>query len=137
ASVSTEMALALKGRPTQVKRPIDRHVGKRLRAIRTSRGLSLQALADSTGIDEARLRAFEAGERIRPAGLYGLARTLTVLIAQFLVAERAEGPRLRNERDELADFPPIETARLLGVWRQLDPEAQRKALQVVQMIAGE
>jgi hypothetical protein len=51
------MALALKGRPTQVRRPIDRHVGERLRAIRRSRGLSLAALADGTGIAGRDLQA--------------------------------------------------------------------------------
>jgi hypothetical protein len=38
--------------------------------------------------------------------------------------------------DELADFPLLETARLLGVWRQLDEAAQRKALHIVRMVAG-
>jgi transcriptional regulator with XRE-family HTH domain len=127
------MALALKGRSTQVKRPIDRHVGERLRAIRQSRGLSLAALADGTGIDAERLRAFEAGERIRPEVLYGLARTLNVLVAEFFIA--AQPPE--QPLDELAAFASPETAELLQVWRRLGPEARHRAITIVQAVAGE
>jgi len=115
-------------------RPIDRHVGERLRTIRTSRQLSLQALADLTGIDAAQLRAFEAGERIRPEVLYGIARTLNVLIAEFFVG--TEAPK-EQPVDELAAFASPETTELLQAWRRLNAEARHRAVRVVQMIAGE
>jgi transcriptional regulator with XRE-family HTH domain len=115
-------------------RPIDRHVGERLRTIRERRELSLQALAESTGIDAAQLRAFEAGERIRPEVLYGLAGTLNVLIAEFFSA-------VTKPQDlplpDLAAFASPETAELLQAWRQLDPAARRKALLTVKAVAGE
>jgi transcriptional regulator with XRE-family HTH domain len=113
-------------------RPIDKHVGERLRTIRERRGLSLQALEDITNIDAAQLQAFEAGERMRPELLYGIAQSLGVLIAEFFSVTKP----LEQPQDELAGFPPIETAELLRAWRQLDREARRRAVQVVQMIAG-
>jgi transcriptional regulator with XRE-family HTH domain len=127
------MALALKGRPTQVKRPIDRHVGERLRAIRERRGLSLQALADGTGIEVARLRAFETGERMRPEVLYGIARTLNVLIAEFFAVTT---PPEQQPLDELAAFASPETAELLRAWQRLDPEARHRVITIVQAVAG-
>jgi transcriptional regulator with XRE-family HTH domain len=115
-------------------RPIDRHVGERLRTLRERRGLSMQALADLTGIDAERLRAFEAGERIRPEVLYGLAGTLNVLIAAFFVG--TEPPQVQP-LDELAAFASPETAELLRAWRQLDENGRRKALLTVKAVAGE
>ena len=127
----------MSGKPVAAGRPIDRYVGERLRANRERRGLSRQDLSDRMGIDVARLTAYEAGERIRPESLAAIARSLHVLIAEFFVVIKPhEAPR-EQPVDELADFPPIETARLLGVWRQLDEAAQRKALRLVQMVAGE
>jgi transcriptional regulator with XRE-family HTH domain len=128
-------SLALR-RPVR-DRPIDKHVGERLRAIRERKGLSLEELGTQVGITADQLAAHEAGERIRPELLYAIARTLNVLIASFFTVEATEPPRPRDELDELAEFPLFETARLLEVWRQLDEAAQRKALQVVRMIAGE
>jgi transcriptional regulator with XRE-family HTH domain len=115
-------------------RPIDRHVGERLRTIRERRGLSLQALAESTGIDAERLRVFEAGERIRPEVLYGLARTLNVLIAAFFVGTR---PPEVQPLDELAAFASPETTELLQAWRRLNPAARHRAILAVQALAGE
>jgi transcriptional regulator with XRE-family HTH domain len=51
---------------TRMKRPIDRHVGERLRAIRERKALSLEELATLVGITAAQLAAHEAGARIRP-----------------------------------------------------------------------
>jgi transcriptional regulator with XRE-family HTH domain len=115
-------------------RPIDRHVGERLRAIRASRQLSLQALADLTGIDAAQLRAFEAGERIKPEVLYGIAGTLNVLIAEFFVGTK---PPEVQPLGELAAFASPETTELLRAWRRLDAEARHRAILAVQALAGE
>jgi transcriptional regulator with XRE-family HTH domain len=113
-------------------RPIDKHVGERLQTIRERKGLPIEELAAQLGIMADQLAAHEAGERIRPEMLYAIARTLNVLIAEFFVATKPQSELL----DELAAFASQETTALLQAWRQLDPAAQRKALQVVQMIAG-
>jgi transcriptional regulator with XRE-family HTH domain len=120
-----------------MKRPIDRHVGERLRAIRQSRHLSLAALSDSVGITEVQLAAHEAGERIKPEALYAIARTLNVLIAEFFVVTKLQERPQEQPVDELADFPPIETAALLRVWRRLDAEGRHRAVLAVQAVAGE
>jgi transcriptional regulator with XRE-family HTH domain len=122
--------LALR-RPVR-NRPIDKHVGERLSAIRERKGLSLEDLATQVGITANQLAAHEAGERLKPEVLYGLARTLNVLIAEFSVGTKPEEQPL----DALSAFASPETTALLQAWRQLDPAARRKALQVVQMVAG-
>jgi transcriptional regulator with XRE-family HTH domain len=119
-----------------MKRPIDRHVGERLRTIRERRGMSIDELATQVGITADQLAAHEAGEHLKPEVLYAIARSLRVLIAEFFIVIKPQAHPRERPMDELADFPPFETARLLGVWRQLDEAAQRKALRVIQMVAG-
>jgi hypothetical protein len=58
---------------------------------------------------------------------------LNVLIAEFFASTKT-AERLK---DELADFPPMETAELLRTFGRLDEAARRKALRIVQMVAGE
>jgi transcriptional regulator with XRE-family HTH domain len=123
-------------KPVAPGRPIDRHVGERLRVIRQSHGMSLETLADSMGIDVARLAAHEAGERIKPEVLYAIARTLNVLIAEFFVVTKPQEQPPTQLVDELADFPPSETAALLRVWRRLDAEGRHRAVLAVQAVAG-
>jgi transcriptional regulator with XRE-family HTH domain len=113
-------------------RPIDRHLGERLRTFRARRGMSLEDLAGRVGVTAAQLAAHEAGERMRPQVLYSAARALSVPLAAFFDA--AVEP-LAWPRGELAKFPPIETAALLAAWRRLDEAARRKALLVVQTVA--
>ena len=115
-----------------MKRPIDRHVGERLRAIRERQGLSVEALATRVGIPAAQLAAHETGERIRPEALYAIARTLNVLIAEFFASTKTP----ERPKDELADFPPLETAALLRTLGRLDEAARRKALRIMQTVAG-
>ena len=55
------------------------------------------------------------------------------MIAAFFVGTQTP----ERLKDALADFPPIETAELLRTFRRLDEAARRKALRVVQMVAGE
>ena len=117
----------------RMKRPIDRHVGEQLRAIRERQGLSVEALATRVGISAAQLAAHEAGERIKPEVLYAIARPLNVLIAAFFVGTQTP----ERLKDELADFPLMETAELLRTFGRLDEAARRKALRIVQMVAGE
>jgi transcriptional regulator with XRE-family HTH domain len=123
-------------KPVALNRPIDRHVGERLRAIRQSQGMSLETLADSTRIGVARLAAHEAGERIKPEVLYAIARRLNVLIAEFFVGTKPQERPQEQPVDELADFPPTETAALLRAWRRLDAEGRHRAVLAVQAVAG-
>ena len=66
-----------------------------------------------------------------------VASSLRVLIAEFFIVIKPQAQPREQPVDELADFPLLETERLLGVWRQLDEAAQRKALHIVRMVAGE
>jgi transcriptional regulator with XRE-family HTH domain len=113
-------------------RPIDRHIGKRLRAIRHSRQMSLETFADHVGLEVRLLRSYEAGERIKAEALCTLARALNVPIAGFFSAPTHRAQML----DELSAFASHETALLLQAWEQLDMEERHKALLAVQLVAG-
>ena len=113
-------------------RPIDRHLGERLRTFRERRRMSLEELANRVSVTAGQLAAHEAGERMRPLVLYSIAETLHVPLAAFFhAAEPMAWPR-----EELVEFPPIETAELLEAWRRLDEDARRKAFLIVRTLAG-
>jgi SOS-response transcriptional repressor LexA len=88
------------------------HFGARLRELRTTRGLSQQALADRAGVSQAAIVHWEAGNRtpgLEPAGR--LAAALGVSLTE-LVAE----PESPIPAAEPAPEPPPGTpVRLLGV----------------------
>ena len=99
--------------------------------------MSVEGLATEVGIMADQLAAHEAGEHIKPEMLYAIARALHVLIAEFFIVIKPQAQPREQPVDELAEFPLLETSRLLRAWRQLDEAAQRKALHIVRMVAGE
>ena len=113
--------------------PIDRHVGGRLRALRERRQIPLEALASRVGITAAQLGAHEAGEHMAAWTLCDLAANMGVPLAGFFIADQPREPAA----DELARFASRETTELLRAWRRLSPEMRRRALLVVQAVAGE
>jgi transcriptional regulator with XRE-family HTH domain len=114
------------------KRPIDRHVGERVRALREHRRLSLEELASRVGVTPAQLGAYESGERMAPRTLYALAEALSVPLARFFIADQSlEQP----VADELARFASPETTELLRAWQRLAVDARRRALVVVRAVA--
>jgi transcriptional regulator with XRE-family HTH domain len=116
-----------------LKRPIDCYIGERVRAFRERQGLSLEVLASRVvGMTPTQLGAYESGERIAPRTLYALAQTLDVPLALFFAADL---PR-EQPVDELAPFASPETTELLRVWQRLAVDARRRALLVVQAVAG-
>jgi transcriptional regulator with XRE-family HTH domain len=115
-----------------LKRPIDRHIGGRVRAFRERRQLSLEALASRVGLTDKQLGAYESGERMRAWTLYALTAALDVPLARIFAVDQPPAPPV----DELARFASSETTQLLQAWRRLDPGAQRRALLAVQAVAG-
>jgi len=77
---------------------LDRAIGERVRALRTARGLTLDALADKTGVSRAMLSRIERGESNPTAQLLGrvCAGLDVTLSALFAETERASSPLLRR-----------------------------------------
>jgi transcriptional regulator with XRE-family HTH domain len=64
--------------------PIDRHLGKRIRARRNALHLTRSALAEKLGVSGEQIRQYELGHnRLSAAGLYEMSLRLNVSIAFF------------------------------------------------------
>jgi len=69
---------------TENIRPVDRSVGRRVRMVRVSRGLSQSALASQLGLTFQQLQKYEKGtNRISASRLHDIARILGVEVASF------------------------------------------------------
>ena len=75
--------------PTEDVRPIDRHVGGRLRARRLELGLSQVSLANGLGVTFQQIQKYERGtNRVVASRLFDLAQILRVSVDDFF----AEAP---------------------------------------------
>jgi len=74
--------------------PLDRAIGERVRALRAARGLTLEVLADKSGVSRAMLSRIERGESNPTAQLLGrvCAGLDVTLSALFAETERAASP---------------------------------------------
>src|ERR1022692_78705 len=69
---------------TENIRPVDRSVGRRVRIMRVSRGLSQTALASELGLTFQQLQKYEKGtNRVSASRLHDIARILGVEVASF------------------------------------------------------
>jgi transcriptional regulator with XRE-family HTH domain len=78
--------------------PVDLRVRRRLREIRTERGLTLQQVAERASIDLSTLSRLESGKRrLALDHIPALATALGVSADELLGARPAEDPRVRGE----------------------------------------
>ena len=76
-------------------RPIDQHVGERIRLRRTERGLTQEQLAAALDISYQQVQKYETGaNRISAGRIYEIAHTLGVEVGYFFdgLAEGASAP---------------------------------------------
>lgn len=77
--------------------PIDLRVRRRLRQLRTERGLTLQQVAERASIDVSTLSRLEAGRRrLAIDHLPALAAALDVTTDELLATARPQDPRVRS-----------------------------------------
>lgn len=78
--------------------PLDRAIGERVKALRAARGLTLEVLADKSGVSRAMLSRIERGESNPTAQLLGrvCAGLDVTLSALFAETERAASPLARR-----------------------------------------
>ena len=78
--------------------PVDARARRRLRELRTERGLTLQQVADRASIDVSTLSRLEAGKRrLALDHVPALARALGVSTDELLAARPDQDPRVRAE----------------------------------------
>lgn len=76
---------------------VDARVRRRLRELRSERGLTLEAVATRAGLDVSTLSRLESGKRrIALDHLPGLAAALGVSTDELMRAPRAQDPRIRG-----------------------------------------
>ena len=65
-------------------RPIDQHVGERIRLRRTERGLTQEQLAEALGVSYQQIQKYETGaNRISAGRIFQISRKLDVTVGYF------------------------------------------------------
>ena len=89
--------------------PVDARVRRRLRELRTDRGLTLQQVAERANIDVSTLSRLEAGKRrLALDHIPALASALGVSADELLASSLPQDPRVRSQplvRDGLTMWP--------------------------------
>ena len=120
-------------------RPIDRHVGRRIRARRNERGLSQNRLAETIGVTFQQVQKYERGaNRVVASRLYDLAVALDVPVDYFF--EDAPAEALEDSaptRSEAGEHPSHrETLDLVRAYYKIaDQGLRRRLVDLVKSVA--
>lgn len=88
------------GRAAKPPHPIDAHVGRRVRRLRRSRGVSQSALAGQLGLTFQQVQKYERGSnRISASKLYEIGAALRAPIGHFFEGLPCEAPHGDETRD--------------------------------------
>jgi transcriptional regulator with XRE-family HTH domain len=129
-------------------RPVDVHVGRRLRERRTLLGMSQERLAELLGVTYQQVQKYERGaNRIGSSRLHDIARYLDVPVAWFFagldepesrVPGLAEGPAAFTfDAPAPSQPPPRETAELVRAFTAIrEPEVRRRLVDLVRTLAA-
>ena len=121
-------------------RPVDAHVGSRVRLRRTMLGLSQEKLGDEIGLTFQQVQKYERGtNRIGASRLYELSRVLDVPVSYFfedMVRETSGGQSARSPDAEIVKGPSYEakalskreTLELVRAYYNIKDEKLRKRL---------
>jgi transcriptional regulator with XRE-family HTH domain len=125
-------------------RPIDVHVGSRIRLRRTLLAMSLERLGDALGLTFQQVQKYERGmNRVGASRLFDLSRVLDVPISFFFDdmpetvsgagAERRAGGLLENQAPFGDDtMSRRETLELVRAYHQFaDPSLRRKVFDLI------
>jgi transcriptional regulator with XRE-family HTH domain len=107
-----------------IKRPVDVHVGKRIRHRRWMVGMTQQQLADKVGIKFQQIQKYETGmNRVSASRLWDIAAALGVTISFFFKGLGA-AELGKQATDIMADKDALELVRFCCAI----PEAHRRRL---------
>jgi len=124
-----------------IPHPVDRHVGRRVAALRLQRGFSQSDLARAIGLTFQQVQKYEKGtNRISASKLWDISRFLAVDIRHFFedfaqdAGGVAEDQAAAFEHTAKTTRSAIKLARLVP---QLSVRKQKLALDFVRVLAGE
>jgi transcriptional regulator with XRE-family HTH domain len=112
-------------------KPVDRHVGNRVRILRAARGMTQAELAERIGLSAQQLQKYEIGvNRISASRLYDMARVLDADPNDFFdgfEAGRASAP----------DRADIQSAHVAFWFKRIqDPSAQAHLYDLIRTMAA-
>lgn len=107
-------------------RPVDVHVGQRLRQRRTLLGMSQEKLGEAVNLTFQQIQKYERGaNRIGASRLFQLGQVLDVSVSYFFEDMPGEVTKTRG------DYAAPEAADELDVALAADPMARRETLELV------
>ncbi len=128
-----------------VPKPVDVHVGKRVRLRRTLLGLSQEKLGIALGLTFQQVQKYERGvNRIGSSLLYHLSQILDVPVSFFFdempALEEGAAPGMREEPAKPFEPDPLvkrETLELVrAYYRITDPAARKRLFELTKAIAN-
>ena len=112
--------------PLGTPRPVDVHVGARLRQRRTLLGMSQEKLGEAVGLTFQQIQKYERGaNRIGASRLYQLSKVLDVSVSYFFEEMPGEVQKTRGDYASSSRMDDIESVQA-G-----DPMARRETLELV------
>jgi len=112
--------------PLGTPRPVDVHVGARLRQRRTLLGMSQEKLGEAVGLTFQQIQKYERGaNRIGASRLYQLSNVLDVSVSYFFEEMPGEVQKTRGDYAAMSHAADIETVQVS------DPMARRETLELV------
>ncbi len=116
---------------------LDKHLGARLKQLRTRRGLSMAQIGELIEVTPQQISRYESGQhRITATGLYRLARGLDVPVSWFFesyIEDQDELGRVKNiVHKSRTEWQPASRndheQRLLSLWKDLPSDHQRQQI---------
>ena len=136
-----------KTKTAEARHPVDVHVGKRLRLIRSMLGMSQETLGKAIGVTFQQIQKYERGiNRVGSSRLYEFSKILSVPVSYFfedLPDELAEGVGAAGgfaeggqdfERDQLSSKESISLVR--AYCRIKSPDVRKKVLGLVKSLSA-
>ena len=109
-------------------RPVDVHVGRRLRERRVLVGLSLEELGDRVGLTYQQVQKYETGfNRMGASRLWEMSHILGVPVGWFFEGIKGSGKPKEHTK--------LETLRLIRAFSTCSDEAQKRLLSLINALA--
>jgi len=125
-SANTAALKASERPPLGTPRPVDVHVGARLRQRRTLLGMSQEKLGEAVALTFQQIQKYERGaNRIGASRLYQLGQVLDVSVSYFFEEMPGEVQKTRG------DYASKSNAAVLENVQVSDPMARRETLELV------
>lgn len=132
--------------PLGTPRPVDVHVGQRLRQRRTLLGMSQDKLGEAVGLTFQQIQKYERGaNRIGASRLYQLSQVLDVAVSYFFEempgeVQKTRGDYASQDTDiDIAGDPMArrETLELVRAYYKIeDPKVRKRVFELTKSIAS-